>query len=89
MDNETTRTDTENERFLVKGAVQGLGTALSVRIHHRQAFEIRDIQDEALFQGLRCRLSHCTEDRIVHRAQGARRISENEQVSYLSCALDR
>eukprot|EP00579_Thalassiosira_antarctica_P019371 CAMPEP_0201954862 /NCGR_PEP_ID=MMETSP0904-20121228/2682_1 /ASSEMBLY_ACC=CAM_ASM_000553 /TAXON_ID=420261 /ORGANISM="Thalassiosira antarctica, Strain CCMP982" /LENGTH=606 /DNA_ID=CAMNT_0048498953 /DNA_START=1 /DNA_END=1821 /DNA_ORIENTATION=+ len=91
---ETTRTDPENERF-VKGAVQGQGTAIEM------LFSPYEIIVGKLLKLETSKMKHCFEgfdaawaiarDKIESFIERKERgeLSENEQVSYLSRALDR
>eukprot|EP00579_Thalassiosira_antarctica_P005575 CAMPEP_0201901928 /NCGR_PEP_ID=MMETSP0902-20130614/54691_1 /ASSEMBLY_ACC=CAM_ASM_000551 /TAXON_ID=420261 /ORGANISM="Thalassiosira antarctica, Strain CCMP982" /LENGTH=676 /DNA_ID=CAMNT_0048435913 /DNA_START=32 /DNA_END=2064 /DNA_ORIENTATION=+ len=91
---ETTRTDPENERF-VKGAVQGLGTAIEM------IFSPYELIVGKLLKFETSKMKHCFEgfdaawaiarDKIESFIERKERgeLSENEQVSYLSRALDR
>mmetsp|Transcript_3196 Transcript_3196/g.5817 ORF Transcript_3196/g.5817 Transcript_3196/m.5817 type:complete len:607 (+) Transcript_3196:243-2063(+) len=91
---ETTRTDPENERF-VKGAVQGLGTAIEMIFSPYELIVGKILKCET------SKMKHCFEgfdaawaiarDKIESFIERKERgeLSENEQVSYLSRALDR
>eukprot|EP00579_Thalassiosira_antarctica_P028303 CAMPEP_0202028336 /NCGR_PEP_ID=MMETSP0905-20130828/63394_1 /ASSEMBLY_ACC=CAM_ASM_000554 /TAXON_ID=420261 /ORGANISM="Thalassiosira antarctica, Strain CCMP982" /LENGTH=830 /DNA_ID=CAMNT_0048592037 /DNA_START=106 /DNA_END=2595 /DNA_ORIENTATION=- len=91
---ETTRTDPENERF-VKGAVQGLGTAIEMIFSRYELIIGKLLKFETPM------MKHCFEgfdaawaiarDKIESFIERKERgeLSENEQVSYLSRALDR
>eukprot|EP00567_Pseudictyota_dubia_P007532 CAMPEP_0197443154 /NCGR_PEP_ID=MMETSP1175-20131217/8979_1 /TAXON_ID=1003142 /ORGANISM="Triceratium dubium, Strain CCMP147" /LENGTH=574 /DNA_ID=CAMNT_0042973751 /DNA_START=162 /DNA_END=1886 /DNA_ORIENTATION=+ len=92
--NVTTPTDPENERF-VKGAVQGLGTAIAM------LFSPYELIVGNLLKFETAKMKHCFEgfdaawavaqDKIeqFRERKDLGQLTENEQVSYLSRALER
>ena len=91
---ETTRTDPENECF-VKGAVQGLGTAIEMLFSPYEFIVGKLLKFET------SKMKHCFEgfdaawaiaqdkiERFIERKERGE-FSDNEQVFYLSRAIDR